>query len=349
MITAQPDVMAELEQVVAKLDIRRAQVLVEAIIVEIADGDGLNLGVQWANTNGGGTQFTDTGLPIGSVAIAAKDYQKNGTTTGLASLAKDFNGMAVGFYKGNWAALVTALSTDTKNDILSTPSIVTMDNKEASFNVGQEVPVQSGSQSSTTSDQVFNTIERKTVGTKLVVTPQINEGDSVLLNIEQEVSSVAQTQAPGTSTLGPTFDTRTIKNAVLVKSGETVVLGGLMDEKTQEKVSKVPLLGDIPVLGYLFRSTSNSTSKRNLMVFIRPTILRDADVYSGISSNKYSQFRSEQQEAAAQEGYLTSPKRQVLPEYGQGVTMSPEVQKQLQQTQSAPQTSGGSQPFVGNK
>ncbi|HAT1544412.1 GspD family T2SS secretin variant ExeD [Aeromonas hydrophila] len=349
VITAQPDVMAELEQVVAKLDIRRAQVLVEAIIVEIADGDGLNLGVQWANTNGGGTQFTDTGLPIGSVAIAAKDYQKNGTTTGLASLAKDFNGMAAGFYKGNWAALVTALSTDTKNDILSTPSIVTMDNKEASFNVGQEVPVQSGSQSSTTSDQVFNTIERKTVGTKLVVTPQINEGDSVLLNIEQEVSSVAQTQAPGTSTLGPTFDTRTIKNAVLVKSGETVVLGGLMDEKTQEKVSKVPLLGDIPVLGYLFRSTSNSTSKRNLMVFIRPTILRDADVYSGISSNKYSQFRSEQQEAAAQEGYLTSPKRQVLPEYGQGVTMSPEVQKQLQQTQSAPQTSSGSQPFVGNK
>ncbi|BCO15525.1 GspD family T2SS secretin variant ExeD [Aeromonas hydrophila] len=349
VITAQPDVMAELEQVVAKLDIRRAQVLVEAIIVEIADGDGLNLGVQWANTNGGGTQFTDTNLPIGSVAIAAKDYQKNGTTTGLAALAKDFNGMAAGFYKGNWAALVTALSTNTKNDILSTPSIVTMDNKEASFNVGQEVPVQSGSQSSTTSDQVFNTIERKTVGTKLVVTPQINEGDSVLLNIEQEVSSVAQTQATGTANLGPTFDTRTIKNAVLVKSGETVVLGGLMDEKTQEKVSKVPLLGDIPVLGYLFRSTSNSTSKRNLMVFIRPTILRDADVYSGISSNKYSQFRSGQQEAAAQEGYLTSPKRQVLPEYGQGVTMSPEVQKQLQQTQSAPQTSGGSQPFVGNK
>lgn len=349
VITAQPDVMSELEQVVAKLDIRRAQVLVEAIIVEIADGDGLNLGVQWANTNGGGTQFTDTNLPIGSVAIAAKDYKDNGNTDSLSKLAGGFDGMAAGFYKGNWAALVTALSTNTKNDILSTPSIVTMDNKEASFNVGQEVPVQSGSQSSTTSDQVFNTIERKTVGTKLVVTPQINEGDSVLLNIEQEVSSVAQTQATGTATLGPTFDTRTIKNAVLVKSGETVVLGGLMDEKTQEKVSKVPLLGDIPVLGYLFRSTTNTTSKRNLMVFIRPTILRDSDVYSGISGNKYSQFRSEQLDAAAQEGYLTSPKRQVLPQYGQDVTVSPEVQKQLQQTQSAPQTSGGSQPFVGNK
>ncbi|MBW3810268.1 GspD family T2SS secretin variant ExeD [Aeromonas hydrophila] len=349
VITAQPDVMAELEQVVAKLDIRRAQVLVEAIIVEIADGDGLNLGVQWANTNGGGTQFTDTGLPIGSVAIAAKDYKDNGNTDSLSKLAGGFNGMAAGFYKGNWAALVTALSTNTKSDILSTPSIVTMDNKEASFNVGQEVPVQSGSQSSTTSDQVFNTIERKTVGTKLVVTPQINEGDSVLLNIEQEVSSVAQKQATGTADLGPTFDTRTIKNAVLVKSGETVVLGGLMDEQNQEKVSKVPLLGDIPVLGYLFRSTTNTTSKRNLMVFIRPTILRDADIYTSLSSNKYSQFRSEQQEAAAQEGYLTSPKRQVLPQYGQDVTMSPEAQKQLQQMQSAPQTSGGSQPFVGNK
>lgn len=349
VITAQPDVMSELEQVVAKLDIRRAQVLVEAIIVEIADGDGLNLGVQWANTNGGGTQFTDTNLPIGSVAIAAKDYQDNGNTDSLSKLAGGFNGMAAGFYKGNWAALVTALSTNTKSDILSTPSIVTMDNKEASFNVGQEVPVQSGSQSSTTSDQVFNTIERKTVGTKLVVTPQINEGDSVLLNIEQEVSSVAQKQATGTADLGPTFDTRTIKNAVLVKSGETVVLGGLMDEQNQEKVSKVPLLGDIPVLGYLFRSTTNTTSKRNLMVFIRPTILRDADIYTSLSSNKYSQFRSEQQEAAAQEGYLTSPKRQVLPQYGQDVTMSPEAQKQLQQMQSAPQTSGGSQPFVGNK
>lgn len=350
VITAQPDVMAELEQVVAKLDIRRAQVLVEAIIVEIADGDGLNLGVQWANTNGGGTQFTNTGLPIGSVAIAAKDYKDNGTTAGLASLAKEFNGMAAGFYHGNWAALVTALSTNSKSDILSTPSIVTMDNKEASFNVGQEVPVQSGSQSSTTSDQVFNTIERKTVGTKLVVTPQINEGDSVLLNIEQEVSSVANKPAEGTATLGPTFDTRTIKNAVLVKSGETVVLGGLMDEKTSETVSKVPLLGDIPVLGYLFRSTNNSTSKRNLMVFIRPTILRDANIYTGVSSNKYTEFRSEQQEAAAQEGYLTSPKRQVLPEYSQGVTTSPEAQKQIEQMKQHQQTTIDSvQPFVGNK
>ncbi|MDQ1886681.1 GspD family T2SS secretin variant ExeD [Aeromonas salmonicida] len=330
VITAQPDAMSELEQVVAKLDIRRAQVLVEAIIVEIADSDGLNLGVQWTNTNGGVTQFTNTGLPIGGALAASKDYQ-SGKPDSAAKLLNGFNGMAAGFYKGDWGMLATALSSNSKNDILSTPSIVTMDNKEASFNVGQEVPVQTGSQSSTSGDNIFNTIERKTVGTKLTVTPQINEGDSVLLTLEQEVSSVANKPAEGTAMLGPTFDTRTVKNAVLVKSGETVVLGGLMDEKTSENVSKVPLLGDIPVLGYLFRSTSNSTSKRNLMVFIRPTILRDADVYSGISSNKYSLFRAEQLDAAAQDSYLTSPKRQVLPAYGQDVMMSPERQKEVQQ------------------
>ncbi|MFM5401590.1 GspD family T2SS secretin variant ExeD [Aeromonas sp. 600724] len=346
VITAQPDVMSELEQVIAKLDIRRAQVLVEAIIVEMQDGDGLNLGVQWGNANGGGTQFTNTGLPIGGAIAAGKDYQ-NGNTAAASKLLENFNGMAAGFYHGDWAMLATALASNTKNDILSTPSIVTMDNKEASFNVGQEVPVQSGSQSSTSGDNIFNTIERKTVGTKLVVTPQINEGDSVLLNIEQEVSSVAHTQATGTANLGPTFDTRTVKNAVLVKSGETVVLGGLMDEQTKEQVSKVPLLGDIPVLGYLFRSTSNSTSKRNLMIFIRPTILRDANVYSGISSNKYSLFRAEQINAAAQEGYATSPARQVLPAYGQDVMVSPELQKQLEQVKVRQQSAVESTtPFV---
>ncbi len=328
VITAQPDVMSELEQVVAKLDIRRAQVLVEAIIVEIQDSDGLNLGVQWGNANGGGTQFTNTGLPLGGAIAAGKDYQ-NGKPETAAKLLDGFNGMAAGFYKGDWAMLVTALASNTKNDILSTPSIVTMDNKEASFNAGKEVPTQTGSQSSTSTDSIYNTIEYKTVGTKLTVTPQINEGDSVLLNIEQEVSSVGK-QAEGTTGLGPTFDTRTVKNAVLVKSGETVVLGGLMDTQTLEEVSKVPLLGDIPVLGYLFRSTSNTTTKRNLMVFIRPTILRDANVYSGISSNKYSLFRAEQLDLAAEERYLTSPKRQVLPAYGQDVMMSPEVQKQIE-------------------
>ncbi|MFQ2193800.1 GspD family T2SS secretin variant ExeD [Aeromonas jandaei] len=345
VITAQPDVMAELEQVIAKLDIRRAQVLVEAIIVEMQDGDGLNLGVQWNHADYGSIQFPDTGVPI-TAKVAADKLNKNGNPEPITKLMSSVNGMAAGFYHGDWSMLATAIASNTKNDILSTPSIVTMDNKEASFNVGKEVPTPTGSQSSTSTDSIFNTIEYKTVGTKLTVTPQINEGDSVLLTIEQEVSSVAK-QADGTAGLGPTFDTRTVKNAVLVKTGETVVLGGLMDEQTKEEVSKVPLLGDIPGLGYLFRYTSNSTSKRNLMVFIRPTILRDANVYSGISSNKYSLFRAEQLDAAAQEGYLISPKRQVLPAYGQDVMVSPEVQKQLEQVKVRQQNAVESTtPFV---
>ncbi|MGL4351143.1 MAG: type II secretion system secretin GspD [Plesiomonas shigelloides] len=328
IITAQPDVMSELDQVITKLDIRRAQVLVEAIIVEIADSDGLNLGVQWNNNNGGGTQFTNTGLPLTDALAAGKDND-NGNSDSSANLLKSFNGLAAGFYQGNWSALMTALATNTKSDILSTPSIVTMDNQEASFNAGKEVPTQTGSQSSTSTDSIYNTIEYKTVGTKLTVTPQINEGDSVLLKIEQEVSSVGK-QADGTAGLGPTFDTRTVKNMVLVKSGETVVLGGLMDTQTLEEVSKVPLLGDIPLLGYLFRSTSNTTSKRNLMVFIRPTILRDANVYSSISNNKYSRFQAEQLDLAKKDRYLTSPQRQVLPEYGQDVAISPQLQQEVQ-------------------
>ncbi|MGY3861235.1 MULTISPECIES: GspD family T2SS secretin variant ExeD [Aeromonas] len=345
VITAQPDVMAELEQVIAKLDIRRAQVLVEAIIVEMQDSDGLNLGVQWNHADYGSIQFTDTGVPI-TAKVAADKLNKNGNPEPLTKLMSSVNGMAAGFYHGDWSMLATAIASNTKNDILSTPSIVTMDNKEASFNVGKEVPTPTGSQSSTSTDSIFNTIAYKTVGTKLTVTPQINEGDSVLLTIEQEVSSVAK-QADGTAGLGPTFDTRTVKNAVLVKTGETVVLGGLMDEQTKEEVSKVPLLGDIPGLGYLFRYTSNSTAKRNLMIFIRPTILRDANVYSGISSNKYSLFRAEQLDAAAQEGYLTSPKRQVLPAYGQDVMVSPEVQKQLEQVKVRQQSAiESTTPFV---
>lgn len=137
----------------------------------------------------------------------------------------------------------------------------------------------SGSQT-TSGDNVFNTVERKTVGTKLKVTPQVNEGDAVLLEIEQEVSSV---DSSSNSTLGPTFNTRTIQNAVLVKTGETVVTGGLLDDFSKEQVSKVPLLGDIPLVGQLFRYTSTERAKRNLMVFIRPTIIRDDDVYRSLS------------------------------------------------------------------
>ena len=294
VITADQSVQEKLATVIARLDIRRAQVLVEAIIVEVQDGNGLNLGVQWANKNVGAQQFTNTGLPVFNAAQGVADYKKNGGITS-ANPAWDmfsaYNGMAAGFFKGDWGVLLTALASNNKNDILATPSIVTLDNKLASFNVGQDVPVLSGSQT-TSGDNVFNTVERKTVGTKLKVTPQVNEGDAVLLEIEQEVSSV---DSSSNSTLGPTFNTRTIQNAVLVKTGETVVLGGLLDDFSKEQVSKVPLLGDIPLVGQLFRYTSTERAKRNLMVFIRPTIIRDDDVYRSLSKEKYTRYRQEQQ------------------------------------------------------
>ncbi len=225
-----------------------------------------------------------------SLIISGPEKARQRITSLLKSL--DVEESEEGNTRVYWGVLLTALASNNKNDILATPSIVTLDNKLASFNVGQDVPVLSGSQT-TSGDNVFNTVERKTVGTKLKVTPQVNEGDAVLLEIEQEVSSV---DSSSNSTLGPTFNTRTIQNAVLVKTGETVVLGGLLDDFSKEQVSKVPLLGDIPLVGQLFRYTSTERAKRNLMVFIRPTIIRDDDVYRSLSKEKYTRYRQEQQQ-----------------------------------------------------
>ncbi|KHN54762.1 type II secretion system secretin GspD [Pectobacterium fontis] len=324
IVNAAPDLMRDLEQVIAQLDIRRPQVLVEAIIAEVQDADGMNLGVQWANKNAGATQFTNTGLPITTMVAGAEQYRRDGTLSNNPALSalSSFNGIAAGFYQGNWSMLMTALSSNSKNDILATPSIVTLDNMEATFNVGQEVPVLAGSQT-TSGDNVFQTVERKTVGIKLKVKPQINEGDSVLLEIEQEVSSVADAASSSSTNLGATFNTRTVNNAVLVSSGETVVVGGLLDKSTNESASKVPLLGDIPVLGHLFRSNSQETKKRNLMLFIRPSIIRDRSQYQSASASKYRSFSAEedkQRDVSNGEGGLLSNDLLRLPEGGNAYT-----------------------------
>lgn len=323
IVNAAPDIMRDLEQVIAQLDIRRPQVLVEAIIAEVQDADGMNLGVQWANKNAGVTQFTNTGLPITTMMAGADQYRRNGTPgTAATNALGSFNGIAAGFYQGNWSMLMTALSSNSKNDILATPSIVTLDNMEATFNVGQEVPVLAGSQT-TSGDNVFQTVERKTVGIKLKVKPQINEGDSVLLEIEQEVSSVADAASSSSTELGATFNTRTVNNAVLVSSGETVVVGGLLDKSTNESASKVPLLGDIPVLGHLFRSNSQETKKRNLMLFIRPSIIRDRSQYQSASAGKYHSFNAEeekQRNVNGSEGGLLNNDLLRLPEGGNAYT-----------------------------
>lgn len=201
------------------------------------------------------------------------------------------------------------------------PSIVTLDNMQATFNVGQEVPVLTGSQT-TSGDNIFNTVERKTVGIKLKVKPQINEGDAVLLEIEQEVSSVADSASSTSSDLGATFNTRTVNNAVLVGSGETVVVGGLLDKTVTDTADKVPLLGDIPVIGALFRSDSKKVSKRNLMLFIRPTIIRDRDEYRQASSGQYTAFNNAQTKQRGKESSEASLSNDLLHIYPQQETQA---------------------------
>lgn len=309
IVTAPQDIMQSLQSVIAQLDIRRAQVHVEALIVEVAEGSNINFGVQWASKDAGLMQFANgTQIPISALGAAMAQAQpqkgstvisENGATTinpdksgdlsTLAQLLSGFSGTAVGVVKGNWMALVQAVKNDANSNILSTPSITTLDNQEAFFMVGQDVPVLTGSAVGSNNSNPFNTVERKKVGIMLKVTPQINEGNAVQMMIEQEVSKVE-----GQTSLDVVFGERKLKTTVLADDGELIVLGGLMDDQTGESVAKVPLLGDIPLIGRLFQSTANKKEKRNLMVFIRPTILRDGLAADGVSQRKYNYMRAEQ-------------------------------------------------------
>ncbi|MCH8538322.1 MAG: type II secretion system secretin GspD, partial [Alkalimonas sp.] len=263
IITAQPDILRSLEDVIRQLDIRRAQVLVEAIIVEVFDGDGTDFGVQWIHEEGGLTNFsTGNVVPISSIAAGAGQASQftrgttttverpDGTTTtsstpdgnrdysGLAQALQGLNGAMLGVYQGNWGAVLQAVRTSTNSNILATPHITTMDNQEAFFLVGQEVPVITGSTTGSNNDNPFQQVNRQEVGIKLKVTPQINEGNAVQLMIEQEVSSIG-----GATAVDITINKREIRTTVMADDGATVVLGGLIDEDVQESTSKVPLLG----------------------------------------------------------------------------------------------------------
>ncbi|WP_419833376.1 type II secretion system secretin GspD [Endozoicomonas atrinae] len=322
VVTARPDVMQAMESVIERLDIRRAQVMVEAIIVEVADGDGINLSFQLANENGTSMmQFQDgSSVPIGEILMGMKEAEgEKGSTvvsldpntgqpistvtnpdtegdyTALAAALAKVSGAAFSITSGDWTALLQAVTTSSQSNVLATPSLLTLDNEEASFIVGDEVPTLTGSTPSSGNDNPYQTIERKEVGVKLTVTPQINAGDAVKLTIEQEVSSVN-----GRTPVDVTFATRKVKTSVMVKTGDTVVIGGLLDENVQESVSKVPLLGDIPILGHLFRSTSSKKVKKNLMVFLRPTIIRDDLTMNAISGQKYDLIRAYQLDKQAQ-------------------------------------------------
>ena len=348
IITAQPDTMRSLESVIERLDIRRAQVLVEAIIIEVMEGDGVNLGLQWISEQGGMLQFNNgTTVPVGSLAVAAEQAAdqtvtktiigtESGTVTPytettegdygpLASLLSGINGLALGVIKNDWGAIIQAVATDTNSNILATPSITTMDNEEASILVGQEVPIITGSQTGTNNSNPFQTVERQEVGIKLIVTPQINDGSAVQLTIEQEVSSVS-----GATAVDISVNKRAIKTTVIADDGGMVVLGGLIDEDVQESVSKVPLLGDIPVLGHLFRSTNTTRRKRNLIVFIRPTIIRDGVSMNKLSFNKYNFIRGEQTKQQ-EDGIDLMPMTDtpVLPEWNDELVLPPTYEEHL--------------------
>lgn len=350
VITAQPDVMRTLQQVINQLDIRRAQVLVEAIIVEISEGDGINFGVQWLS-EAGGTQYNNgTQVPLTTIGAGIYDAQDTTTTTTgtdaqgnptsttstttgdistLAAALSGVNGLALGVMNSakSFGAIIQASANDSNSNILATPSIMTLDNQEASFIVGEEVPVITGSSASSGNDNPFQTVERREVGIKLTVTPQINEGDAVQLTIEQEVSQVL-----GSTSVDVTFAKRQVNTTILADSGQTVVIGGLLDEQVIESVSKVPWLGDIPWIGNLFKSTSSSTKKRNLMIFIKATIIRDNASIRGVSNRKYSLIRAHQllrqEDGVALMPYSDVP---VLPKFNQERVISPELRKYLEQ------------------
>ncbi|MEE9422472.1 MAG: type II secretion system secretin GspD [Gammaproteobacteria bacterium] len=333
VITAPPDLMLSLEAVIRQLDIRRQQILVDAVIAEVSMSKARELGVQWAvdgHTKGGapvaGTNFTNTGNSATSLIGGLNSSDVSGA---LGSLVP---GLLLGggkFNTGNidYGVILQALASDSDTNILSTPSLVTMDNEEAEIIVGQNVPFVTGSFSSTgaSSGSVdpFQTIQREDVGITLRVTPQINEGNAIILKIEQEVSSVSN----DASAADIITNKRSIKTKVLVEDGQVLVLGGLIDDQVTETEQKVPLLGDIPLLGYLFRSKSVSNSKQNLMVFIHPTILRDADVSTRYSVNKYNYIRGKEFEMHG-DGVPLMPgnKGPRLPEINQFLELPPPYQ-----------------------
>jgi general secretion pathway protein D len=300
VIRAEPSVIQELDGVIEQLDVRRAQVLIEAAIVEISDDNTGALGIQWALYDKGSsipgvfTNFSDIGVSTASIlgALVSKDASSDGSLD--ASNISPSDGITFGF--GNesssgtsWGALIQALEGDASANVLSTPKVITMDNQESSIIVGDNVPIITGQSTSSgagTADP-FTTIERQDVGVKLIVTPSISEGNLVRLEIEQEISGIKAGATVGADII---TTKRQIKTNVLADNGETIVLGGLITDNEVRSESKVPLLGDIPWLGRLFRSESSTMTKQNLVVFLKPTILRNKADTKSVTEQKFDQL-----------------------------------------------------------
>lgn len=291
VVRAEPSRMNEIEFIVEQLDVRRAQVLIEAAIVEISDQAGEDLGVQWAlgdesgeSTPIAGTNFDNVGVGLGQIlgALQADEAVSPGSGATLAAGQEDRSGIS-------WGVLIQALATSSKANLLSTPSIITLDNEESEIVVGQNVPFRTG-QSTNTGDGLenpFTTIERRDIGLTLNVKPSISADDVVKLAVEQTTEDIGQSVESAADLI---TEKREIKTSVLADDTETIVLGGLMNEDYRTTQSKVPLLGDIPFLGALFRSESQEREKRNLVVFLRPTILREEGEGKNVAREQFKRL-----------------------------------------------------------
>lgn len=299
VVKAEPQLMREIESAIQQLDIRREQVLIEAAIIEVSGDDADQLGIQWAlgdlSSGIGLISFSNVGASLASIAAG---YLSNGSTGAASAIASGSNGgsgatLALGNFSNSrkaYGALIQALKTNTKSNLLSTPSIVTMDNEEAYIVVGQNVPFVTGSVSTTSTGVAnpYTTVERKDVGVTLKVIPHIGENGTVRLEVEQEVSAV-QDKGQATDLI---TSKRAIKTSVLAEHGQTVVLGGLISDNRTLSRQGLPGLSSIPYVGRLFRADSNSNEKRNLLVFIHPTIVGDANDVRRISQQRYNQLYS---------------------------------------------------------
>ncbi|MCA6126580.1 type II secretion system secretin GspD [Thalassolituus oleivorans] len=286
VVRAEPSLMKEVQELVASLDVRRAQVLIESAIVEVTGDNSAALGVQWATGNldapVGGTNFSNAGPSLSSIAtsVATGDV---GSAVG--------SGLTLGGYSEingevDFGVVIQALQSNTATNLLSTPSIMTLDNQEAEIIVGQNVPFRTGSTASSSNANPFTTITREDVGITLKVKPHIHDGQAIRLEVEATAESVAQTSVDGSADL--ITNKRSIKTMILSADKETIVLGGLIRDDVREVVSKVPLLGDIPLIGWLFRSKSTSTVKSNLMVFLRPTIVSSSTGARELTQDKFN-------------------------------------------------------------
>ncbi len=310
IITAPEPVYRNIRDIIEKLDVRRAQVFIETLIVEVSSDTAAQFGVQWLNLGG-------LANSSGNSVIGGQIFNNAGTS--IVGAAQDMStissGLNIGVVRGtitlpgigevtNLGFLARALESTGNANILSTPNIMTLDNEEAKAVVGQNVPFVTGSYTNTgsTSSTVnpFQTVERKDVGITLKVKPQVSEGGAVKLQIYQEVSSVADSSLSA----GLITNKRSLETNVIVDDGQIIVLGGLVEDKATNGIDKVPLLGDIPVVGSLFRSEKRQRTKTNLMVFLRPYVIRDASSASSIVMDRYDYMRAVGHENAPKDHWL---------------------------------------------